>query len=524
MENTFVRFLCTLLFLLVGIRSVGQGKISFSLHNWLVDEYLVLADERYGDKIGREGVSILDHEKDPWGDYFLTRVGHDNMYIKSNFAEQPAYVSFATKGGDKLLVSSSPKFSNSFEFSVGTGDSTVVYNLVPQTLYWYRVLSNNIIIKEGVIKTLGHLRMIRVEDVLNIRDLGGWTCTNGSHIAYGKLFRGGTLDGIHDGSSMYVAPNNRKKISTADAQMLANRVGIKAEIDLRGASYKMSNSLIPGATYKNYPVMNYENFLDDANYYSNIRGALSTIVSNLKDNKPTYFHCEWGADRTGSLAMIIGAICGVCEEDLVKDWELTSFSNHLDFKIISDKTGSKMRKMFTNLYNNYDGKNKSLQDQVIKWLKTKVYSGVSGVDDIINTLQSKLVVNTKSPILVCDWSNNNQIFKYSVITDEQKTEPSQKDKYYLTDGKSKTSDMFCATDYIDCNGYTQVLVNIKTNLIAVCYDAEKKKIGTISTSLAEGSVIMENAEYKLPSGTKYVRFNMPKYCGWNAVLSNQTYL
>ena len=45
-----------------------------------------------------------------------------------------------------------------------------------------------------------------------------------------------------------------------------------------------------------------------------------------ENNYPIYFHCNAGADRTGTLAILIEALLGVSEEDITKDFELTTFS------------------------------------------------------------------------------------------------------------------------------------------------------------------------------------------------------
>ena len=44
-------------------------------------------------------------------------------------------------------------------------------------------------------------------------------------------------------------------------------------------------------------------------------------------NYPMVFHCIAGADRTGSLAFILGALLGVDEEELWRDWEVTAFQS-----------------------------------------------------------------------------------------------------------------------------------------------------------------------------------------------------
>ena len=50
---------------------------------------------------------------------------------------------------------------------------------------------------------------------------------------------------------------------------------------------------------------------------------------NNPANLPAIFHCAGGADRTGSLAWLLGGILGVSEDDLDKDWELTVFDYDL---------------------------------------------------------------------------------------------------------------------------------------------------------------------------------------------------
>ena len=42
--------------------------------------------------------------------------------------------------------------------------------------------------------------------------------------------------------------------------------------------------------------------------------------------KPVYFHCWGGADRTGTVGFLLGGLLGMSYTDLIIDYELTSFS------------------------------------------------------------------------------------------------------------------------------------------------------------------------------------------------------
>ena len=56
--------------------------------------------------------------------------------------------------------------------------------------------------------------------------------------------------------------------------------------------------------------------------------SLRDIFAVLSDesNYPVYFHCNAGADRTGTLAFLIEGLLGVSYADTIRDFELTSFS------------------------------------------------------------------------------------------------------------------------------------------------------------------------------------------------------
>ena len=57
-----------------------------------------------------------------------------------------------------------------------------------------------------------------------------------------------------------------------------------------------------------------------------VKETFCFVVKCLRENKPVYFHCAAGRDRTGTLAVLLEGALGVSESDMAKDYELTYFS------------------------------------------------------------------------------------------------------------------------------------------------------------------------------------------------------
>ena len=112
------------------------------------------------------------------------------------------------------------------------------------------------------------------------------------------------------------------------------------ELDLRGASdisdgYNACGFAENGdIQYQQYAIKSYEQT------FTQTRSMVAPIFELLKNanNKPVYYHCFGGADRTGTIGFLLNGLLGVSYEDLVIDFELTSYSsinnehirNHLD--------------------------------------------------------------------------------------------------------------------------------------------------------------------------------------------------
>lgn len=149
-------------------------------------------------------------------------------------------------------------------------------------------------------------RFIRIDGVINVRDLGGL------RIKQGLLYRGGGLNADHE-------------ITDAGRRTFCEELGIKTELDLRAEHVgKMTESPAgKSVQLRQVPYRPYKEIFEPQH-----KEAIREIMDIFADetNYPIYFHCAGGADRTGMIAMYLRAIAGETGEDIHLDYELTSLS------------------------------------------------------------------------------------------------------------------------------------------------------------------------------------------------------
>ena len=153
--------------------------------------------------------------------------------------------------------------------------------------------------------------------IANVRDLGGWPTERGETVQYGKLFRGTELNGT------------KFTINDADSTKLHDELGIRAELDLRKHGEAQAITASPlGSDVAYLRVVNEPYYVDGARIaFANYRNDFNFILQHLRSGEPTYFHCIWGADRTGTLAFLLEGMLGLSEDNLYQEYELTQLSN-----------------------------------------------------------------------------------------------------------------------------------------------------------------------------------------------------
>ena len=289
------------------IEVTGLGEV-VSLSDEAVREYLTAATEA-------EQIEVL------------------KKYSSLDLEKGGVPVRFSWKGNGSvrytLYLADNENFDNATEYvASGLVNELDVYNLVPATTYYYKVEGT----RSGDCSEVSHfktddvtVRFIRLDGGANARDLGGYKSINGS-VNYGKIYRGSLSDGLGG-------------LSEVGEKTLLNELKVKTEINLSGDAKQKSEYLDGKVGYYRFDVGSYTDILDlashnalpasarreyDANKAKELKKLFGVLAN--KDNYPVIIRCENGADGTGTVAFLINALLGVGEGDLIKDFELSSFS------------------------------------------------------------------------------------------------------------------------------------------------------------------------------------------------------
>ena len=244
----------------------------------------------------------------------------------------------------KVIVSDNEDFENAKEYET-EGNSVVARNLFVNTEYYWKVEADGQLASGVEHFTTGDYprwitcRSLTGEEdgrgIYNVRDMGGYMTESGKRVKQGLVFRGGEITTMNGNGHYNTITEVAKKAFREDMGMVGG-----VELDLRGASdisdgYNANGFAENGdIEYQQYAIKSYEQT------FTQTRSYVAPIFEILKnaDKKPVYYHCFGGADRTGTVGFLLNGLLGVSYEDLVIDFELTSYSsinnehirNHLD--------------------------------------------------------------------------------------------------------------------------------------------------------------------------------------------------
>ncbi len=261
---------------------------------------------------GRE-VSLLNEEMTGWFKNYKPA----SLDKLCDFTEkcEPVPVTFKWNSGGAdychLFVSENENMTSPLVI-LTLDDEADAEDLLPGRTYYWRVESS----KDGknekseirTFTTLDAPRTVYIPDVSNVRDLGGKTSSDGRKTRFGIIYRGADFYYIKE-----------KGIHKA-----VDILGIKTELDLRSRVTGGKSPLGDGIKYLSVTGPYYSGVFADS-----AKAELADEIRAFADgsNFPIYFHCSLGRDRTGTLAFLLLALCGVSEEEIKVDYEISAFSD-----------------------------------------------------------------------------------------------------------------------------------------------------------------------------------------------------
>ena len=191
-----------------------------------------------------------------------------------------------------------------------------VRNLIPGMNYYRIVDANGNKSEVDSINVIGPLRAIYIANTIqNMRDIGGLTTYDGHKIKYGMIYRSAGWNNIF-GTSLDVM----------------HELKMKTELDIRYSDslHDFTSSLAPvdGINFINYGMGQYTQIIpggrrgwDDG--YANLGNIFNVLAD--PNNYPLTYHCSAGADRTGTLSLLIEGLLGITYEQIIQDFEITTF-------------------------------------------------------------------------------------------------------------------------------------------------------------------------------------------------------
>ena len=262
--------------------------------------------------------------------------------LSSPIAMKLRYDDLASRGTYYVQVAESVSGLDSASINTTTETYYELWNAKLGTTYYYRAATSEDGLASAEIRNITSTylapRVVKVPNVLNFRDIGGWDTylVPGAKIRQGLYFRCAQLNQSGASSTTSKLDNEGKGLAAIKA------LGIKVDIDLRDSSNVPSQSpantadwpvslvkaSIPsGSESKRWEGGTYQG-TDIAAQYRTVFEALENC-----DNAPAMLHCTYGADRTGIATFFLEALLGMSIEDMTRDYVWTQFTQGRNIKL-----------------------------------------------------------------------------------------------------------------------------------------------------------------------------------------------
>ena len=246
----------------------------------------------------------------------------------------PIEIEFAQDSADvekyTLEISRDYKFENdviSMDVAASANKFSV-YNLWSGTDYYYKVKAiygedDYAVSATNKLTTVEGIRNLKVDGMYNVRDMGGKKTVDGGYIRQGLLYRTAAMDDNQSGSI----------ITEAGKPVMLNDLKVKTEIELRGGSNGLDKGEAKNRT--NSVLGDSVNYQFKGMAYSGGKNLLFRNVELVRqvfdvlgdeENYPVFYHCRIGTDRTGLIALLVNALCGLDIQMLYQDYLLSNFA------------------------------------------------------------------------------------------------------------------------------------------------------------------------------------------------------
>ena len=192
-------------------------------------------------------------------------------------------------------------------------------------------------------------RILKFDNILNVRDYGGHSTDDGRKVALGKLFRGAQLSAMSASDVQRLAeldisllidlrylPERKRQATPLSDKFSPDILAFEAEHDQTDP-----NELAPHEAF----AIRELNTADDARRYMlgsyldrpTSPGFAGVTARGLKrmavSGEVSYVHCAAGKDRTGTFAAILLMILGVSKDDIMDEYMQTRDAVDLDLII-----------------------------------------------------------------------------------------------------------------------------------------------------------------------------------------------
>ncbi len=326
-------------------------------------EYRVVATApAQGDTVNLLGEDIGEFVKNYTSDFDIGT--SDDYYGRGdNYRMKTLTLAWSCKEagalGYEITLASTPDFGDARIYESDKCELEIDY-LIPDTVYyWYVSARYADKIEKSAVNTFVTARTPRtvyIDGVSNSRDIGGLLCEGGKYISYGKVYRAASLDNITD----------------IGRDAFLGELGIKTDLDLRKDGEGTAGNGSPVGDSVNYihtpgaPYYNGTTGISRPEFQSVLADEIRTFADSR--NYPIMIHCSIGRDRTGTLVFILEALCGASFNDIMRDYELSFFSEAgcRDKAEVSKLTGYMINVL--GYINRFDGD--TLAEQTASFLKS----------------------------------------------------------------------------------------------------------------------------------------------------------